>query len=100
MAEGLKLWDAAEKLVLDTTDRVAGGTVFFNTGKVNGSYTATSKTGQTVEFVYNMPGSWNPAGNASPWPTIAVVGNSITWSFNSAVVEIRRFAIDIMVVTY
>lgn len=100
MATGLKLWDANGNIVLDTTDRVAGGTVLLNTGKTNGSYTATPKAGKTVEFVYNMPGSWSPAGNASPWPTIAISGNRITWSFNSAVVEVRRFAIDIMVVTY
>lgn len=100
MAAGLKLWDASGNNILDTADRVAGDSVLISTGTANGSHTAVPKAGQNVEFVYNYPGSWLPAGTASPWPVIAVSGNTISWSFSPAASAGRRFPVNIMVVIY
>lgn len=55
-------------------------------------------TGQSVEFVYNMPLAWSPSGAASPWPTIGVSGNTITWNFSTGASS--RISVPILAVTY
>ena len=98
MAEGMRIWNEAGQLVFDTNDRIAG--VKINTGQTNGSYTATPLAGQSVEFVYFMPGTWFPSGRASRWPTITSSGNTVTWNYVTAVPQAERVALSIMVVYY
>lgn len=100
MAQGLRIWDASGNIVFDTNDRAAGGTTSFSTGTADGSMTITPGAGQSVEFVFTMPGTWFPSGKASRWPTIGVSGNTITWSFNSSVPTGSRVSIPIIAVTY
>ena len=100
MAAGIRIWNELGQLVFDSDDRVAGGIVEFSTGQVSGSYTATPDTGQSVEFVYLMPGTWIPAGTASRWPGFSRNGNTLSWSFNTNVAQGDRNAVSIMSVYY
>lgn len=100
MAQGLQVWDASGNLVLDTNDRIVGGTVIGSTGTTNGSMTMTPKAGQQVEWAYEMPGVWIPSGKASRWPSFTVSGNTISWEFNPTVTTGDRVAVAIMGVTY
>lgn len=101
MTQGVRVWDAGGVLMFDSdTDRVAGGIQQFSTGTADGSYTLTPDYGQSVEWVYQMPGSWSPSGSASRWPTINVSGNSISWSFNSTVPTAQRMTVSILGITY
>lgn len=100
MAAGIRIWNELGQLVFDSDDRVAGGIVEFSTGQVSGSYTATPDTGQTVEFVYQLPGVWVPSGQAGRWPGITRNGNTLSWSFNTNVAQADRVPVSIMAVFY
>ena len=100
MPQGLQIFDASGRVVFDTNDRLAGGVVVISTGTASGSHTMTPGAGQSVEYVYNYPNTWIPAGQASRWPDITVSGNTITWAYNSAVPVAQRMPVTIYGVTY
>lgn len=101
MAATIQVQDASGNVVFDTEGmRIAGGVQITNTGQANGSYTATVAGNQSVQFVFNLPESWLPAGVASRWPSISVSGNTVSWTFNPNVATGDRTSVPIYVVRY
>lgn len=100
MPAGLRVWDEAGSLILDTNDRIVGGLVQFSTGQESGSYTATPDDGQSVEFSYFLPDIWVPSGRASRWPSFGRSGNTLTWVFTSGVPVSERVAVNVIVVKF
>ena len=77
MPAGLQIWDASGNLIFDTPTRCGRvlGTVTF--GTMNGSVTnAQFAAGTPFWFV-----SQSSPGYAAYQPTIAVVGNTLSWSW-------------------
>ena len=101
MPAGLRVWDEAGSLILDTNDRIVGGLVLFSTGTTNGSHTMLPDAGQTSVFVYQLSSFWFPSSNRrSPWPSFTQSGHTLSWAFDTLVPQAERMTVECMGMTY
>jgi len=82
MATGLRIWDAAGNLMLDTNDRVSQGLgVVTIPANSTGSVTVPATGGYNDIWFQFSPST--TAGIYSRMPDITVAGDLISWSFAS-----------------
>lgn len=95
----MEIYDEQGNVLVSLSDRVVGGLIQFNTGKVNGSYTVPVPAGMSTEFIYQQVASLTSSGQSTRAPAITVNGNTISWVYNDSGNSFN-FVVPIMAVTY
>lgn len=87
MPQGMQVFDAGGRLLIDTSTLVGNFINSFTTTKKNGSITSSLLT-TGVPFAFASTGSVPvsesnaPSFNEAPvWPTITINGNTLSWSW-------------------